>query len=970
MPENCAYFDIPSPHSRECANDVKRVISLALQMLSRAFCLSLCLSSAAYCGSTDLTLVTNSGSNDVSLLSLPDLARVGTISVGQDPRGIAVSPDGRRAYVANAASGTVSVLDIFGTVQLTTIPVPQGPTELALNGDGSRLYVACWGASVLAVVDTTLNSVMAQIPVPTNPEGVALSPDGSKVYVAASGSGKVYIINTASNQTIGSIATGLQPFGIVIAPSGKKAWVSDYGSNSVFILDLTQNAVSKGVAVGTVPFGVALTPDAKQVYVANSGSNSVTVLDGNSDVVLTTVPVGSQPRGLAVTRDGSTVVAGNYGSNSVSLISTATHMVQQTLGVGTSPRFGVATSPCAVISASMVGAPSTLSSGMATVTSLCSWSTAGTPSWLTPQSASPDHVLHLSVGSVVTSPNPAPAGGFDVSDAHSLTADFTLTVTGGSGSGYFSPALQMTGGSNESQMVYSALGSSAAVNWPASFQVGNPDGPAGTTPLEVTCPQLLLTSCYVPFTFGVPLPVHFQASTLARIATNHQVPSLTVAGSASLSIYQGSSAAQNLLQSSGAPLAGSVQVAFTPAANGVLSVPMGNVSSTLSYSIAANSSSLTRTGAITLGGSSLTILQAAVPCTYGLGASSSTAGAGAGTGSVMISVSPADCMWSVTSNVPWITFMTPGGTGPGPFGYTVAANTTAQQRTGILTIAGLSFTVTQSAGVDTAPPIGVIDGPADNATGLSGAVSITGWALDNTGVTSLKILRDPVGKEYPGNLIPIGNAAFAQGARPDIQASFPGYPNNDRAGWGIQILTPELPNSDGSAGTGNGTYRFHAVAYDAAGNSTELGVRTVGVDNLHAVGPFGTIDTPQPGDVISGTGYVNFGWVLTPQPQTIPVDGSTISLFIDNQLVCKTSGGALDIGCHTAGDSTYRPVYNLYRPDISMLFPGLKNSSGPIAYFTIDTTKLANGYHTIAWSVSDSGDHAQGIGSRSFIVQN
>lgn len=45
-----------------------------------------------------------------------------------------------------------------------------------------------------------------------------------------------------------------------------------------------------------------------------------------------------------------------------------------------------------------------------------------------------------------------------------------------------------------------------------------------------------------------------------------------------------------------------------------------------------------------------------------------------------------------------------------------------------------------------------------------------------------------------------------------------------------------------------------------------------------AIKPFGTIDTPIQNGVASGAEYTNFGWVLTPLPKTIPVDGTTIGV--------------------------------------------------------------------------------------------
>jgi hypothetical protein len=91
--------------------------------------------------------------------------------------------------------------------------------------------------------------------------------------------------------------------------------------------------------------------------------------------------------------------------------------------------------------------------------------------------------------------------------------------------------------------------------------------------------------------------------------------------------------------------------------------------------------------------------------------------------------------------------------------------------------------------------------------------------------------------------------------------------------------------------------------------------------------------------------------VLTPQPNYIPADGSTIWVFVD-------------------GVPVGHPTYNSYREDIARLFPGYANTNGAIGYFVIDTTELTNGLHTIAWSVTDSAGHGAGIGSRFFRVRN
>ena len=259
-------------------------------------------------------------------------------------------------------------------------------------------------------------------------------------------------------------------------------------------------------------------------------------------------------------------------------------------------------------------------------------------------------------------------------------------------------------------------------------------------------------------------------------------------------------------------------------------------------------------------------------------------------------------------------------------------------------------------GVIGAVPFGSFDTPVNNTSGVAGAIPVTGWALDSVEAISVDIWREPVTGEAagsgPNGLVFIGNALFVSGARPDVQNSFQTTPFNYRAGWGYLLLTNFLPNSSGSGPSGNGTYKLHAIAHNKDGALLDLGTSTISVDNVHAAKPFGTLDTPVPGATVSGTGYVNFGWALTQNPYFISTNGSTITVYLDGQ------------------PRPGNPVYNQYRSDIANAFPGLANSNGAVGYYVLDTTRIANGVHTIAWVVFDNASRGDGIGSRYFNVFN
>jgi hypothetical protein len=188
---------------------------------------------------------------------------------------------------------------------------------------------------------------------------------------------------------------------------------------------------------------------------------------------------------------------------------------------------------------------------------------------------------------------------------------------------------------------------------------------------------------------------------------------------------------------------------------------------------------------------------------------------------------------------------------------------------------------------------------------------------------------------------------FVDGSRTDIAAANPTVPRSSRAGWGYLLLTNFLPNQ------GNGTFTLYAYADDADGRTTLLGTKTITCTNSTATRPFGAIDTPSQGEVISGSAYTNFGWVLSRGPARAHPPNGTVQVVIDGVF------GALPSGWTSRSDLT-----TLFP---AATYPGVTNALG---VSTFDTTTLTNGVHTIAWVVTADNGQADGVGSRYFTVAN
>ena len=277
-------------------------------------------------------------------------------------------------------------------------------------------------------------------------------------------------------------------------------------------------------------------------------------------------------------------------------------------------------------------------------------------------------------------------------------------------------------------------------------------------------------------------------------------------------------------------------------------------------------------------------------------------------------------IWTAISNQPWLQVTPTFGSGSANLSISVVA-AAGLPTTGTVTAAisialtgasnsvgPIAVSLTLGPNGTSANPFGNVDTPANNRTGVTGAVPFTGWALDDIEVTRVSICRAAFGTEVAPvdpncggtTQMFVGFAVFIDGARPDVAGSYPAYPVNTKAGWGFMALTNMLPNQ------GNGTYVFHMWAQDREGHAILLGSRTMTCANASATLPFGAIDTPEQGGVASGGADADFGWALTPLPKSIPNDGSTISVLVDG------------VGVGTVS-------YNHNRPDIAGLFPGLSN---------------------------------------------
>ena len=251
--------------------------------------------------------VTNNLLDTVWVIDTLSNTVIDTFKVGQNPWGVAITPDGTRAYVANT-DATISVIDTSTNRAIDTIIDLDTPIGVAITPDGTRAYFAN-GAGTVSVVDTSTNTVIDTIPVldrfglpAFNLASIVITPDGTRAYVVSNNTGQIDVIDTTTNAVITTIPPLMEfPLGggnlsIAINSDGTRVYSASRFLPAV-VVDTSSNTIIATIPVnGSTPF-VGVTPDDTKLYVA--AGSGVSIFDTSTLALITRVELDRQIGGIA-----------------------------------------------------------------------------------------------------------------------------------------------------------------------------------------------------------------------------------------------------------------------------------------------------------------------------------------------------------------------------------------------------------------------------------------------------------------------------------------------------------------------------------------------------------------------------------------------------------------------------------------------------------------------------------------------
>jgi YVTN family beta-propeller protein len=298
-------------------------------------------------------------------------AVIATVPVGKRPRGLALSRDGSRLYVAvsgvpkcpaglshakcarlprDLSADGVAVVDTRAPKVLRLLSAGSDPVGIALARGERQLFVSNEDSAAVSVVELRAATLATHIRIASGPRALRISPNGEWIAVTSGVNPAVTLIDSHLLESVRVTALGKRPVDLVFAPDGREAYVADELDATVYRIAMPAGLAGEGTPVPAAraqvlvrlpyadrPAGIVLDASRRRLYVSTGHAGTVAVIALDGAKLIREVHVGARPQGLALAPNDRLLFVADGGSNDVAVVDMATLRVVALIPVGHSP---------------------------------------------------------------------------------------------------------------------------------------------------------------------------------------------------------------------------------------------------------------------------------------------------------------------------------------------------------------------------------------------------------------------------------------------------------------------------------------------------------------------------------------------------------------------------------------------------------------------------------------------------------
>jgi DNA-binding beta-propeller fold protein YncE len=267
---------------------------------------------------------------------------LGQVPTVKDPHEVAVTPDGRTAYVASPSQG-IAVIDVVAMKEVRRLDTAPGSAPHDVLFAGGKLYFTAEGHKVIGRYDPATNKMDWHF---------GIGQDGSHMLVLSKDMNTLFTPNRGSNSVSmieGVLAgppkwrvtaipvPGKAPEGIDLSPDGREIWTATRADGGVSIIDVASKKVTQTLNLGMKDANrLKFTPDGR-VLILDGEISMLLVLDAATRKEIKRIkvaPADSGDGGIYVMPDGSRAYLGLRDDHSVAVVDLKTLEVASRISMG------------------------------------------------------------------------------------------------------------------------------------------------------------------------------------------------------------------------------------------------------------------------------------------------------------------------------------------------------------------------------------------------------------------------------------------------------------------------------------------------------------------------------------------------------------------------------------------------------------------------------------------------------------
>jgi YVTN family beta-propeller protein len=319
---------------------------------------------------TSVLLVLEKAQNTLVIVDPVALKILARVPAGNDPHEVAVSDDGRTAYISNyggfggLGGNTISVVDLVTQKALPAIGLGALRSPHGLAFAGGRLYFTAEGAKVVGRYDPSTGKIDWIVGTGQDrTHMVVVSADAKTIFTTNVSSATVSIVAQGVAQMPGpppqsggaqpqppgprgparadwhvtNVAVGRGSEGFDLSPDGKELWVANAQDQTVSVIDVIDRRVVQTLASTKSANRLKFTPDGRYVFVSDLGGNEMLVIDAKARKEFKKIPLAGNSEGIVMSADGTHAYTTLNSRDAVAVIDLKTMTVSGEVKTGKGP---------------------------------------------------------------------------------------------------------------------------------------------------------------------------------------------------------------------------------------------------------------------------------------------------------------------------------------------------------------------------------------------------------------------------------------------------------------------------------------------------------------------------------------------------------------------------------------------------------------------------------------------------------